>query len=146
MKKKLIKGLAQFNLIKPEQKFGINTRFDFLLTNTNINKKAFLEVKSVTLSRKKGHAEFPDAITDRGKKHLENLIKAQKEGFESYIIYLIQIENCKSFGIASDIDREYFRVFKEASEKNVQMFCYDCKFSSKGIEINNEIKILFNDQ
>ena len=146
LKKKLIKSLAQFNLIKPEQKFGINTRFDFLLTNTNINKKAFLEVKSVTLSRKKGYAEFPDAITDRGKKHLENLIKAQEEGFESYIIYLIQIENCKSFGIASDIDQKYFRVFKEASEKNVKMFCYDCKFSPKGIEINNEIKILFNDQ
>ena len=67
-------------------------------------------------------------------------------GFESYIIYLIQIENCKSFGIASDIDQEYFRAFKEASEKNVKMFCYDCKFSSKGIEINNEIKNLFNDR
>jgi len=60
-------------------------------------------------------------------------------------MYLIQIENCKSFGIASDIDQEYFRVFKEALKKNVKMFCYDCKFSSKGIEINNEIKILLND-
>ena len=67
---------------------------------------------------------------------------ANEQGFESYLMFLIQIENCKSFRIASDIDPEYYEVFKEALKKNVKLLCYDCKFSNKGIEINDKIKIL----
>ena len=139
---KLINELKEYTLIRPEKKFGKNTRFDFLLYNNKKDKKAFLEVKSVSLSRKKGHAEFPDAVTTRGKKHLENLMLANNQGYESYLMFLIQIEDCKTFGIASDIDPEYSSVFKEASKKNVKVICYDCKFLNKGIEINNKIKIL----
>ena len=116
-----------------------------MLYNTKKDKKAFLEVKSVSLTRKKGHAEFPDAVTSRGKKHLESLMLANKQGYESYLMFLIQIEKCKSFGIAGDIDPEYSKVFKDALKKNVKVLCYDCKFSNKGIEINNKIKILLND-
>ena len=132
--------------LRPEKKFGTNTRFDFLLNDTKNDKKAFLEVKSVTLSRKKGHAEFPDTVTSRGKKHLENLMLANKQGYEVYLMFLIQIENCKSFGIASDIDPEYYKIFKDALKKNIKVLCYDCKFSNKGIKINNKIKILLNDR
>ncbi len=146
LEKKLIKDLFKYNIVRPEKKFGVNTRFDFLLAHTKNNKKAFLEIKSVSLSRKKNHAEFPDAITSRGKKHLENLMLANKQGYESYLLFLIQIEKCKSFSIASDIDPEYFEVFKNAVKKNVKVLCYDCKFSNKGIEINKEIKILLNDR
>ena len=138
IEKKAIKELAEYNLLRSEKKFGKNTRFDFLLHNVKSDKKAFLEVKSVSLSRKERHAEFPDAITTRGKKHLESLVSANKQGYESYLLFLIQIEKCKSFSIASDIDPEYFKVF-EVSKKNVKMLCYDCKFSNKGIEINNKI-------
>jgi len=146
LEKKLINELKEYNLVRPEKKFGTNTRFDFLLYNTREDKKAFLEVKSVSLSRKDGHAEFPDAVTSRGKKHLESLLSANKQGYESYLMFLIQIENCKSFGIASDIDPEYSKVFKDALKKNVKLLCYDCKFSNKGIEINNKIKTLLNDR
>ena len=146
LEKKLIEDLAEYNLVRPEKKFGSNTRFDFLLYNTKRDKKAFLEVKSVSLSRKEGHAEFPDAITSRGKKHLESLMPANKQGYESYLMFLIQIEKCKSFGIASDIDPEYSKVFKDALKKNIKVLCYDCKFSNKGIEINNKIEILLNDR
>ena len=146
LKKKMINELKGYNLVRPEKKFGTNTRFDFLLYNTKEDKKAFLEVKSVSLSRKDGHAEFPDAVTSRGKKHLDSLVYANKQGYESYLMFLIQIENCKSFGIASDIDPEYSKVFKDALKKNVKLLCYDCKFSNKGIEINNKIKILLNDK
>ncbi len=139
---KLINELKEYTLIRPEKKFGKNTRFDFLLYNNKKDKKAFLEVKSVSLSRKEGHAEFPDAVTTRGKKHLENLMLANNQGYESYLMFLIQIEDCKTFGIASDIDPEYSSVFKEALKKNVKVICYDCKFLNKGIEINNKIKIL----
>ena len=146
LEKKMISELKGYNLVRPEKKFGTNTRFDFLLYNTKKDKKAFLEVKSVSLTRKDGHAEFPDAVTSRGKKHLDSLVYANKQGYESYLMFLIQIENCKSFGIASDIDPEYSKVFKDALKKNVKLLCYDCKFSNKGIEINNKIKILLNDK
>ena len=139
---KLINELKEYTLIRPEKKFGKNTRFDFLLYNNKKDKKAFLEVKSVSLSRKKGHAEFPDAVTTRGKKHLENLMLANNQGYESYLMFLIQIEDCKTFGIASDIDPEYSSVFKEALKKNVKVICYDCKFLNKGIEINKKIELL----
>jgi len=145
LKDKKIKDFVEFDLIRSEKKFGSNTRFDFLLYNRKKGKKAFLEVKSVSLNRKKGHAEFPDAVTSRGKKHLESLMLANKQGYESYLMFLIQIEKCKSFGIAGDIDPEYSKVFKDALKKNVKVLCYDCKFSNKGIEINNKIKIILND-
>tara|TARA_B100000287_G_C20504074_1_gene730309 strand:+ start:209 stop:919 length:711 start_codon:yes stop_codon:yes gene_type:complete len=143
---KLIDDLKNYSIVRPEKNFGKNTRFDFLLSDTKSKKKAFVEVKSVSLSRQKGHAEFPDAVTDRGKKHLENLILAKQQGYESYLIFLIQIENCKTFGIASDIDPVYSKVFKEALKKNVNVICYDCKFSNKGIIINKKIDILLNDR
>ncbi len=146
LEKKLVENLNGYNFIRPEKKFGANTRFDFLLNDTKNDKKAFLEVKSVTLSRRKGHAEFPDSVTSRGKKHLENLMLANKQGYESYLMFLIQIENCKSFSIASDIDPEYSKIFKDALKKNIKVLCYDCKFSNKGIKINNKIKILLNDR
>ena len=145
LKNKKIKDFVEFDLIRSEKKFGYNTRFDFLLYNRKKDKKAFLEVKSVSLTREKGHAEFPDAVTSRGKKHLESLMFANKQGYESYLMFLIQIEKCKSFGIATDIDPEYSKIFKDALKKNVKVLCYDCKFSNKGIEINNKIKIIFND-
>ena len=139
-----IKELKNFNIIRPEKKFGENTRFDFFLLNKVTNKKAFLEVKSVSLQRKNHHAEFPDSVTSRGKKHLENLVIANKQGYESYLFFLIQIEKCKSFAIASDIDPEYYKVFNNALKKNVNVICYDCKFTNKGIEINKKID-LFNE-
>jgi sugar fermentation stimulation protein A len=145
LKNKLIEDLNKYELVRAEKKFGKNTRFDFFLADTENDKKAFLEVKSVSLSRKKGHAEFPDAVTERGKKHLENLILAIEQGFESYLIFLIQIEKCKSFNIASDIDPVYFEMLKKALKKNVKFLCYDCKFSTKGIKINKKINFLENE-
>ena len=137
-----IKELKDFNIIRPEKKFGKNTRFDFFLLNKVTNKKAFLEVKSVSLQRKNHHAEFPDSVTSRGKKHLENLVIANKQGYESYLFFLIQIEKCKSFAIASDIDPEYYKVFNNALKKNINVICYDCKFTNKGIEINKKIDLI----
>ena len=145
LQKKLIDELSFYDLIKPEQKFGDSTRFDFLLTNKKENQKAFLEVKSVTLNRNGNHAEFPDAVTTRGKKHLEHLMLANRNGYKSYILFLIQLENCETFGIASDIDPDYSKIFKQAIKNNVNVLCYDCKFSNKGLKINKKIKIKHNE-
>ena len=137
LNKKKIKKLIKFNNIKPEIKFSDKTRFDFLISNNK--EKCFLEVKNVTLVRKNKIAEFPDAITSRGTKHLRELISAKKKGYKSYILYLIQREDCKSFKIAKDIDQEYKIAFDEALKKGVKMLCYDCKLSNEEIKLNNQV-------
>ena len=138
LNEKKIKKLSKFNNIKSEVKFSENTRFDFLLTNEK--EKCFLEVKNVTLLRKKNIAEFPDAITSRGTKHLNELIKAKKNGYHAYMLYLIQIEGCDSFKIASDIDQEYKIMFDKALKNGVKILCYDCKLNNEEIKLNKQIK------
>ncbi len=143
LKKNLIPIFSKKVQIKPEQKFGQNTRFDFLLNDNN--KKSFLEVKNVTLVREKNLAEFPDAITERGKKHLHELVNSLDKGYKAYILFVVQREDCNSFKIAKDLDPKYFEVLTYAIKKNVKVLCYDCKFSSKGIKLNKEIKLRIND-
>ena len=141
LNEKNIINLSKFNTIKPEVKFSNNTRFDFLISNKK--EKCFLEVKNVTLVRNDKIAEFPDAVTSRGTKHLKELILAKKKGFESYILYLIQIEGCESFKIANDIDEKYYLAFKESIKSGVKILCYDCKLSNKEIKLNNQINYEF---
>ena len=135
----LIKELKNSMEIKPETKFGKNTRFDFLVINKNF--KAFVEVKNVTLSRSKKKAEFPDAVTSRGLKHINELINASKKGYKIFILYLVQREDCNYFSIAKDIDADYAKALVKAVKNNLNILCYDCKFSSKGIKLNKKIKI-----
>ena len=136
LEKKILE-LANISSIKSEAVFDKNTRFDFLLEN--YNKKTFLEVKNVTLSRNKNLAEFPDAKTERGKKHLLKLVEAQKKGFDSYIIYLVQRNDCKNFKIAHDIDPEYKKAYDYAKKNKVKMLCYDCQINSQEVKLNNRI-------
>ena len=136
---KKITELKKFNSIKREAKFTKDTRFDFLLENEN--KKAFLEVKNVTLSRKKGVAEFPDAITKRGKKHLVHLQDAVKKSYESYLLFLIQREDIKCMKIAKDIDFKYYNEIKIAKKNGVNIIAYDCKVKNNEIKLKNKIKI-----
>ena len=134
---KKINSLIKFNDIKTEVKFSNNTRFDFLLLNNK--EKCFLEVKNVTLVRGKKMAEFPDAITSRGTKHLNELCNAKKNGYQSYILYLIQREDCDSFKIAKDIDKKYKIAFDKALKSGVKILCYDCKLNNEEIKLNNQI-------
>ena len=139
LKNNLIKEFNDILEIKPETKFGKKTRFDFLVLNKK--NKIFLEVKNVTLSRKKELAEFPDAKTDRGLKHIKELVKASQKNYKIFILFLIQRDDCKSFTIAKDIDPNYSNALRKAVKKKLNILCYDCKFSSKGIKLNNKIKI-----
>ena len=134
----LIKEFDKKIQVKPETKFGTNTRFDFLITQKKF--KAFIEVKNVTLSRIKNLAEFPDAITSRGLKHINELLKASNMGYKIFILYLIQRNDCKLFKIAEDVDPEYSNSLVKAVKKKLNILCYDCKFSSKGIKLNQKVK------
>jgi len=138
LKHKSIQEFRNIENIKSEVKFGINTRFDFLVSEKK--QKYFIEVKNVTLCREKGKAEFPDAITSRGLKHIHELIKASKKGYKVYLLFLIQRDDCDHFEIANDIDAEYYQLLIKAIKKKLNILCYDCKFSSKGIKLNKKIK------
>lgn len=106
------------------------------------NKGSFIEVKNVTLSRKNNIAEFPDAVTERGTKHLRELVKAKKKGFDIYLVFIIQREDCKIFKIADDIDKNYKKLLTFAQKNKLKIICYDCKFLPKGIIINNKLKFI----
>ena len=136
----LIKELKDNDLIKPEVFFNKETRFDFLLKKKK--QEIFMEVKNVTLFRDKNTAEFPDAITSRGSKHLLTLIDAVKKGYEAYLLYLVQIQNMEYFKIAKDIDPKYYENFLLAKKAGVRFLAYTCNINSKKIFIEKKIKII----
>ncbi len=138
LKNNFIKEFGKNIEIKTEVKFNDNTRFDFLITKNNY--KAFVEVKNVTLVRNSKIAEFPDAVTARGTKHINQLLKASRQGYNIFIAFVIQREDCDHFTIASDIDPEYSKLLSNAVKKKLNIICYDCKFSLKGIKLNKPIK------
>ena len=127
-------------MIKPEGFFNKETRFDFLVEKSK--QKNFIEVKNVTLFRDKKTAEFPDAVTTRGSKHLVTLIDAIKKGYKTYLIFLVQIQNMEYFKIAKDIDEEYLKNYIAAKKAGVNFLAYRCKISSKEILIEKKLKIL----
>jgi sugar fermentation stimulation protein A len=136
----LIKELKNNDLIKPEVFFNKETRFDFLIEKKKL--KIFVEVKNVTLFRDKNTAEFPDAVTSRGSKHLLTLIDAIKEGYTTYILFLVQIQNMKYFKIAKDIDAEYYKNYLLAKKAGVNFLAYRCKISDKEIRVEKKIDII----
>ena len=136
----LIKELKNNDSIKPEVFFDKETRFDFLVEKDS--QKIFVEVKNVTLFRDHKTAEFPDAITSRGSKHLLTLIDAIKKGYKSYLLFLVQIQNMKNFKIAKDIDAEYYKNYILAKKAGVNFLAYRCNISSKKIFIDKKIKII----
>ena len=138
LKNNCIKEFKNFSQIKTEVNFGPNTRFDFLIIKKN--SKAFIEVKNVTLSRKNKLAEFPDSITKRGLKHIHELLNASKKNYKIFLIYLVQRDDCESLSIAEDIDPNYANALNKALKDKLKVLCYDCKFLSKGIKLNKQIK------
>ena len=136
----LINELKNNDVIKPEVFFNKETRFDFFTEKKG--QKIFVEVKNVTLFRNENTAEFPDAPTARGIKHLLTLIDAIKQRYKTYLIFLVQIQNMKYFKIAKDIDEGYYNAYLKAKKAGVNFLAYRCDISSKKIFIDKKLKIL----
>jgi len=136
LKNNLIDEFKGTKNIKPEFKYSEDTRFDFLCDNK------LLEVKNVTLVRNKGIAEFPDAITSRGSKHLKKLINSVEKGYKPYVLFLTQIQGISNFRIARDIDANYYKYYIEAKKAGVNFLAYRCYLSSKEIKIEKKIIIM----
>ena len=136
----IINELKNNDVVKPEVFCNKETRFDFLLEKKSQN--SFVEVKNVTLFRDKNTAEFPDAVTLRGSKHLLTLIDAIKKGYKTYLLFLVQIQNMKYFKIAKDIDEQYYKNYLLAKKAGVNFLAYRCNISSKKIFIDQKLKII----
>ncbi len=135
LKNKLFNEFNSVKNIKPEFKYSDDTRFDFLCD------KYLIEVKNVTLNRNDSIAEFPDAVTLRGSKHLKKLTESITKGYIPYVLFLIQIQNISKFRIAKDIDSDYYNNFLKAKKKGLKFIAYRCKLSSKKIVIEKKILI-----
>ena len=136
LRNKLFKEFSSIKNIKSEFKYSDDTRFDFLCDDR------LIEVKNVTLNRKNDIAEFPDAITSRGTKHLKKLIESIKRGYKPYVLFLVQIQNISKFRIAKDIDSDYYNNFIDANKKGLKFIAYKCKLNSKEIVIDKKIQIV----
>ena len=136
LKNRLFNELKKIKLIKPEFKFSKDTRFDFLCD------KKIIEVKNVTLTRENKIAEFPDAITSRGTKHLIRLVDSMKKKYDPYVLFLTQIQGIEYFRVAKDIDYNYYENYLLAKKAGVNFLAYRCDLSSKEIKIEKKIKIV----
>ena len=133
---KLINEFKLIKSIKAEFKYSDDTRFDFLCD------KKILEVKNVTLLRDDNTAEFPDAVTSRGSKHLKMLINSIKKGYKPYVLFLTQIQDINKFRIAKDIDANYYTNYIEAKNAGVNFLAYRCYLNSKEIKVEKKINII----
>ncbi len=129
-----IAELAVYETVKPEVKYGEKSRIDFLLTQDGLP-DCYVEVKSVTLSRAPGVAEFPDSVTARGTKHLGELSNMVAQGHRAVMLYLVQRTDCSSFTLAADIDPTYAAAFKAAQAQGVERLIYGTQITPEGVTI-----------
>jgi len=130
-----IKKLADYDRIKREVKFE-NSRFDIYAENSK--EKLFVEVKNVTL-KDGNYALFPDAVTKRGKKHLEGLIRVKEQGMRAAMLYVIQRTDVEIFAPARSIDPEYSKTLAKAYENGVEVIPVQAKVTPEGINISKEL-------
>ena len=127
-----IKELQNYNSLKPEQKYGQNSRIDILLENEN--QKCYVEVKSVSL-RIDDYLAFPDAVTSRGTKHLNELAQMVKDGHRAVMLYVIQRDDDFPFRLANEIDKKYCEAFKEVTKNGVEVLVYQSCINLEEISI-----------
>ncbi len=136
-----IEGLAGYATVRREVKYGQGSQVDFLLESGEWP-PCYIEVKNVTLMRERGLAEFPDAITARGARHLDELAAMVAEGHRAVMLYLIQIGSAERFALARDIDRRYGEAFDRARAAGVEALAYRCAISAEGIALGDKVPVV----
>lgn len=134
-----ITELSGYGGLRREVKYGKNSRIDILLTDED-RPDCYVEVKNVTLRRNE-KAEFPDAVTARGAKHLVEMTNMVAGGARAVMVYLVQREDCDSFSVAGDIDPTYADNLTEALSKGVEAVCYTCRLTPEEITVDHQIPI-----
>jgi sugar fermentation stimulation protein A len=135
-----IKELADYDRVRREVKYGVNSRVDFLLEH-DARPPCYVEIKNVHLMRAKGLAEFPDAVTARGAKHLDELAAMVAAGHRAVMLFLIQIGSAERFSLARDIDAAYGKAFDRARAAGVEALAYRCRLTREALEVDNVVPI-----
>jgi sugar fermentation stimulation protein A len=135
-----IAEFADYGLVRPEVRYGAKSRIDFLLSGDGLP-DVYVEVKSVTLSRQPGLAEFPDSVTARGTKHLSELAGMVAQGHRAVMLYLVQRTDCQRFALASDIDPAYAEAYQEAAAEGVEVLCLSTNISPQTIQLGERLTV-----
>ena len=134
-----LKGMDELSLIRPETGYR-DSRFDFYLEDVSGN-KGFMEVKGVTLE-KDGHASFPDAPTERGARHVRELMAALDEGYKAYILFVIQMKPMKDMSPNEEHDPDFAEALRAAAYKGVEVIAMDCKVRPDSMVIDEVVKVV----
>lgn len=129
-----IAALTDYTTVRPEVKYGTNSRVDFLLSEPHLP-DAYVEVKSVTLSRQQHLAEFPDSVTARGTKHLGELAEVARAGHRAVLLYLVQRTDCTHVTMAADIDPVYAAAHEAATTAGVETLCIGTHITPQEVTI-----------
>ena len=138
LENKAVDNLSEYTNILSERTFG-NSRFDFKLSKDN-GEEYYLEVKGVTLEED-GHCRFPDAPTERGRKHLLELIEVKKSGRGAGVLFLIQIDNVKTSSPNRETDPEFADALELAKRNGVDILAYSCIVTKEGITLNKMVDV-----
>lgn len=129
-----IAALSEYRTVRPEVRYAENSRIDFLLGAPGL-RDAYVEVKSVTLSRRSGLAEFPDSVTARGAKHLGNLADVARAGHRAVLLYLVQRTDCTQVAMAADIDPAYAQAHAVATRAGVETLCIGTRITPHSVTL-----------
>jgi len=142
-----IPELAEYGTLRREVRYGENSRIDILLEDDD-RPACYVEIKNVNLRRggpgRETAAEFPDAVTKRGTKHLGELATVAGNGARAVMFYLVQRDDCDHFRIAEDIDPAYAAALTDARARGVETLCYTCAMSLEGLSVGTPLPLIFD--
>jgi len=133
--------LAEYGTVRPEVKYGQNSRIDFLLSEPGL-RDTYVEIKAVTLKRQSGLAEFPDSVTTRGTKHLGELSEMVRQGHRAVMLYLVQRTDCQRLDLARDIDPTYATAYDAARKLGVETLCFSTNITPDGVDLSDPLTIV----
>lgn len=136
-----IAELVGYGALRREVRYGTNSRIDILLEDPG-RPPCYVEVKNVHLKRRPGLAEFPDCVTVRGAKHLDELARVVAGGGRAVMLYLVQRSDCRHFAVAGDIDPAYAQGLARARAVGVEALCYQCRVDPKGIRVDRPLALI----
>lgn len=136
-----VPGLTGFDSLRAEVPYGEKSRVDFLLSHAG-QPDLYIEVKSVTQSRQPGLAEFPDSVTARGTRHLNDLSDMVRQGHRAMMLFLVQRTDCSRMTLAEDIDPSYAAAWSGATAAGVETLALDCQISPEAVRLGKPIEMI----
>jgi sugar fermentation stimulation protein A len=138
---KRIPELNGYSVVRREVRYGRNCRIDFLLEDAH-RPPCYVEVKNVHLMRQSRLAEFPDAVTARGAKHVSELVATAARGARAVMLFVIQIGSAERFTVARDIDPRYAQALDRARQSGVEALAWRCQVTAEAISVTRPVPLV----